>query len=126
MHPDDPDIDSMPDVGQWADGTCPTCGGAVRCRQTNLRAVARTGDETLADREYRHIALFSERRYVALRKQRDDLLAACRVALNRYQITIDAIDAAGYPEGNQNRTRLVADVETIRAAIANAEPQPKE
>jgi hypothetical protein len=104
MHPDDPEIDSMPDVGQWADGTCPTCGGAVRCRQTNLRAVARTGDETLADREYRHIALFSERRYVALRKQRDELLAVLR----------DVFD-------DGLATNMASWRSKARAAIANAD-----
>jgi hypothetical protein len=113
MHPDDPDIDSMPDVGQWADGTCPTCGGAVRCRQTNLRAVARTGDETLADREYRHIELPSESRYVALLRQRDELLEACKAA-------------------EQNLAHESPDewwlnaLKSVRAAIANAEGTPNE
>ena len=56
-----------------------------------------------------------------LRRQRDELLEACRVALSRYQATIDAIAAAGYPDNDPNRNRLEADVKTIRAAIVNAE-----
>jgi hypothetical protein len=58
-----------------------------------------------------------------LRCQRDELLEACRVALSRYQATIDAIAAAGYPDNDPNRNRLEADVKIIRAAIAAAEPQ---
>lgn len=49
---DDRDIEKMGDVSDWFDTECPCCKTPVKCRITNLQMVARTGDETLAGREY--------------------------------------------------------------------------
>lgn len=47
-------IQSMPDSNDWQPTACPCCGGQAEWRQIGLRAVALTGDETLARAEYRH------------------------------------------------------------------------
>lgn len=55
--PEDPLWDNIPDdlrdVGPWTAAKCPTCGGPAETRQTGLRAVAATGDECAASREWR-------------------------------------------------------------------------
>jgi hypothetical protein len=45
-------ISLTPDKSNWFDTTCPCCGTPVKCRTTNLQMVARTGDESLAGKEY--------------------------------------------------------------------------
>lgn len=52
---DDVRLDEMvygPDAGPWHDCVCPECGSPARWRSTNLQAVARTGDETLAGKQF--------------------------------------------------------------------------
>ena len=46
-------IQSMPDASEWRGAACPTCAHLVEMRQIGLRAVALTGDKTLARYEYR-------------------------------------------------------------------------
>lgn len=47
--------DDLPDTSAWHDCPCPTCGEPARTRTTNLRAVAATGDETVAGQEWQNI-----------------------------------------------------------------------
>jgi hypothetical protein len=54
MRTHDEAIESMSDVGKWQNANCETCGGPVRWRWTNLRAVADTGDERVAGKEVEH------------------------------------------------------------------------
>jgi hypothetical protein len=54
MRTHDEAIESMSDVGKWQNAKCETCGGPVRWRWTNLRAVADTGDERVAGKEVEH------------------------------------------------------------------------
>lgn len=52
---DDARLDGMihgPDAGPWHDCLCPECGSPARWRTTNLQAVARTGDETVAGKQF--------------------------------------------------------------------------
>lgn len=49
------DIEQMPDTGHWFKTTCTCCGLEVEARWTNLRAVARTGNENLGVKEYRPV-----------------------------------------------------------------------
>lgn len=42
---------AVADHGQWQPGHCEKCGSPTMWRWTNLRAVARTGDERLASKE---------------------------------------------------------------------------
>ena len=55
MQTHDEAIAAMSDVGKWQNANCETCGGPVRWRWTNLRAVADTGDERVAGKEIEHI-----------------------------------------------------------------------
>jgi hypothetical protein len=50
---DEAAIRTMPDVSPWTSCSCPCCGGPAETRISGLRAVARTGDENMALREYR-------------------------------------------------------------------------
>ena len=54
MQTHDEAIAAMSDVGKWQNANCETCGGPVRWRWTNLRAVADTGDERVAGKEVEH------------------------------------------------------------------------
>ena len=87
MRTHDEAIESMSDVGKWQNANCETCGGPVRWRWTNLRAVADTGDERVAGKEIEHALDAATSKLHAdiscLRVSIDDLCEAARVAVRK-------------------------------------------
>lgn len=61
------------DTSDWHIGQCPTCNGAVEWRWTGLRAVAQTGDENAASKEYHPIDEERERLEAAIKMLAEEL-----------------------------------------------------